>query len=102
MAAVLRDGISHHPQELELYLTLGQELERGGDGEGALAVYCSFPPPLHGAPPRPGHAVAATRCRGRRRNPVPPSRSASANGSRAVALCVRAVPPRVQGAPLQL
>ena len=60
VVAVLRDGIAHHPKEVELYLTLGHALERRGDGEAALLVYCSFPPPPHGAPPSFDHAMAAS------------------------------------------
>ena len=39
--AVLRDGIAHHPNELELYLTLGHVLERRGDTDAALEVHAA-------------------------------------------------------------
>ena len=48
VVAVLQEGIAHHPTEIELYLTLGHVLERRGEGEAALRVYRSFPPPAHG------------------------------------------------------
>ena len=41
MMAVLRDGIAHHPDELELYLTLGHVLERRGDTDAALEVHAA-------------------------------------------------------------
>eukprot|EP00908_Phaeocystis_cordata_P012325 Transcript_2330.p1 GENE.Transcript_2330~~Transcript_2330.p1 ORF type:complete len:352 (+),score=127.81 Transcript_2330:2-1057(+) len=60
MMAVLRDGIAHHPDELELYLTLGHVLERRGDTDAALEVYSAFPPPPPGRPPGFDHAMAAS------------------------------------------
>ena len=60
VAEVLREGISFHPTELELYLTLGHVHERQGDVGGALDVYLAFPPPLDGEPPGFDHAMVAS------------------------------------------